>query len=346
MGVSSLGKIGQLVSTVGQQAVRSKTLSTSIAAAVKQLGCYLPSAAVETPSTFGFNNSLVNAVLPAAIPLAGPSARGFRTFLRPLGFPKVPERIVTIAGPMPEVNEFRALLNKNPMSELNLELASGVSDAHCQVISEFNDLVSLTLPGDSKNGSPISEEGLSLVAKLHNLKKLDVANCRNVTNAVLENFSNLSHLRSLNLVGCTAITDDGMTSVGKLIALSELKMGLQPELTDEGLRSIASLKNLTRLKIGQDSKISGEGFRDWGKNLSQLVELDLYGMPLVDSCMSHLAKLGRLAMIQVGSCGITKRSLLALKESTTLRKFQAQLCPNLNHTDLVLLDQVNAQLLN
>jgi hypothetical protein len=93
----------------------------------------------------------------------------------------------------------------------------------------------------SLNGCPISDAGVSHLASMECLNRLDLS-ATGITDAGLEHLGQLSELTWLDL-SRTSVTDRGMHALAKLSALEWLGLG-DTEVTPAGLRLLVELANL------------------------------------------------------------------------------------------------------
>ena len=81
------------------------------------------------------------------------------------------------------------------------------------------------------------------------LVELDVANCRLLTDAGLENLVQLTQLRRLNLSRCVQVTDAGIARLVQCAKLADLNVSYCDQLTDAALVYISNLRELQVLDI-------------------------------------------------------------------------------------------------
>ncbi|XP_013777537.1 F-box/LRR-repeat protein 14-like [Limulus polyphemus] len=106
---------------------------------------------------------------------------------------------------------------------LDVSFCDKVSDQGLLYLSQSFNLRSLSL-----NACPISDEGLSRVARtLSDLHTLNIGQCCRVTDKGLSHIAeNLHHLQCIDLYGCTKITTVGLEKIMQIPNLGVLNLGL------------------------------------------------------------------------------------------------------------------------
>ncbi|MBK9974416.1 MAG: hypothetical protein IPP14_06555 [Planctomycetes bacterium] len=167
------------------------------------------------------------------------------------------------------------------------------------------------LPGEVPPAKPAKKEqpkakasdaGIKALGKCESLRELTLVSLANVGDATLLAFLDLP-LETLAIRDCVNVTDKGMQVIGKMktlvsLTLSALSFGPpgmvmgddkpQMKVTNEGLRQLAGLENLALL--------------------------DLSGMPITDTGLTHLHGMAGLRRLIVQQCpGITDEGEAGLK---------------------------------
>ena len=161
-----------------------------------------------------------------------------------------------------------------------------------------------------------------MIARMPNLRALDLEVCNNVTdsaceviramlqlrglnlkktgfektrisNAGLSNLSKLARLEFLNVSG-NAMTNDGLQYLELLTHLRELDLSRLP-IDDAGLKRLVPLKNLERLELIFTEGFAGPIVTDSGAHslaaLKQLKTLNLVGARITDGSLTELSRL-------------------------------------------------------
>ena len=146
-------------------------------------------------------------------------------------------------------------------------------DGSLEEIAKLHQLKTL----DLTNSNQITDEGLKVVAKMKNLETLYLSNCTQITDEGLKRLLKLKKLSKLG-ISSTAITDVGLKEIAKLKNLY-LKLELhRTKITDAGLEEITKLKNLRELNLMGCDKITDKGLKNIAV-MQQLWELRLAGCP-------------------------------------------------------------------
>jgi len=131
------------------------------------------------------------------------------------------------------------------LKELSLSWTE-ITDKGLQVLQKLPNIERLSLHGANN----ISNDGLKEVARLKNLKHLELAGT-NITDDGLKHIENLGHLKILDLRGL-AIGDEGVETLSKIGSLQELLL-IDTKITDSAVKSISILPNLEDLSISRTS---------------------------------------------------------------------------------------------
>ena len=144
---------------------------------------------------------------------------------------------------------------------------------------------------------PITDKGLEILARLHNLRTLSLSNT-GITDDGLKRLSTLTNLESLEL-SATEVTDVGLEN---LRAFTKLKsLGLQcTRLTDAGLKHLLSLP-IERLDVSS-TQVTDTGLEEL-KALSRLEWLSVTSHLLTATGVRHLQALPRLTNLSLYNVG-------------------------------------------
>lgn len=163
----------------------------------------------------------------------------------------------------------------------------------------------------------ITDAGLSYIAKLTNLKELNLFGCENVTDAGLAKLTSLKCLSSLHISHAKA-TISGINQLNSLTNLTRLH--IPPWKRNGAVLNISALTNLEDLGMGFARK-SGDMFTDADlmclSNLKKLKMLQIGPRNFTDQGMTYLAQLPDIERLGIGGPGLTDQGL---KYLTNMKK--------------------------
>lgn len=227
--------------------------------------------------------------------------------------------------------------NQTAITDQGLQHLSGVPLTTLQV-----DDTAITGPGLAHlnqalvdfhaSGAPVADEGLVHLAKLPNLKSLDLSDT-NVSFGVpeLQGFPTLDVL----ILNGTPVDDRGVTTLARIPNLEVLHLG-RTQITDAGLSELARCEDLSTLEIAdtavtndgvahlKDSQlvlldlsgtaVTGTAFENWGPGRvgMSLGTLRLDRTPITDAQLSILQQLSPLRVLSLADTAITDQGLVHL----------------------------------
>ena len=153
------------------------------------------------------------------------------------------------------------------LKELNLFAVASNSKIDDVALKEIGEIASLEilvfgpeLPAfPSDKSTAFTDAGLAHLARLKNLKKLNISYSGGVTDAGLAHLKVLANLETLTIGFCPKLTDAGLAHLQGLTKLEDLTLnGLL--ITDAGLANLKALPELRRL----DLRDTGAGVTDKG----------------------------------------------------------------------------------
>jgi len=169
------------------------------------------------------------------------------------------------------------------------------------------------------DGAAITDETMSYIVQLRNLRSLDLQKC-STTNAGLAELTKLKSLKSMMLVDSPQITGAGLVHIGKLSSLESVSLHEIYEVGDDDIAHLANLAGLTHFGTDSD-RITDSGVAHLS-NLRSLTSLSLENARLTDKALSHLAKLKKLEYVHLGGkftdAGLRRLKGLSLLKSLTL----------------------------
>lgn len=141
----------------------------------------------------------------------------------------------------------------SPLKESLLSAAPTIRKFHCYhhraksyrpftademkaIVEKFPQLESIVCKGEIDNGV------LAEVAKLSQLKELELSECLRIDDKGLQFLTSLRELTKLTLSRCLRITDAGMKHLARLEKLQNLKLSRMAQITDKGIQSLSRLK--------------------------------------------------------------------------------------------------------
>jgi len=232
---------------------------------------------------------------------------------------------------------------------LGIVVQSGpITDEGLRHISRLQMLEELTIGGRS-----ISNSGMEHIAKLTNLKKLDICAFNKVTDEGLAKLTALKSLKELSIGDYGAkITISGLSCLNAIPSLVELHLGgivqdysglnisgltklekltfslkgkpvgktiVRDPVRDEDLACLANLKRLKSFKTGYGTKgqISNAGM-SYLAELTNMEWLILYGSNLTDDGLRYLANMKKLNMLFIDSGKFTDKGLHHLEDIKSL----------------------------
>jgi hypothetical protein len=181
-----------------------------------------------------------------------------------------------------------------------------------------------------------TDKGLAELAKCCNLEELSIGSI-GITDAGMEHIAKLTNLKRLNLFGCDNVTDKGLAKLTGLKSLQSLFVA-HVGMTVQGLNRLNSLSNLTILHMYdlrragavldlsgltniEDLMLgfaprSGEVFTDADlvclANLKRLKNLQIGPRDFTDKGMSYLAGLTNMERLLIGGSSLTDKGLESL----------------------------------
>ncbi|EDO42575.1 predicted protein [Nematostella vectensis] len=132
----------------------------------------------------------------------------------------------------------------------------------------------------------VSDQDLASIAKLTQLKCLNLSNCYRVgDNGIQQIATNLTNLLHLDLSNCTDITDLGLHHIGRhLVRLKYLYLTCCRRITDTGVEALVhSMAELQGLSLAKCRELTSTGIVTIAENCKQLKHLDITDCTLVNT---------------------------------------------------------------
>jgi Leucine-rich repeat (LRR) protein len=174
-----------------------------------------------------------------------------------------------------------------------------------------------------QDGSSVSVDEIALFAKLLDLEKLQIFNCRVLNDEMVTQLSSLKELNTLALTN-TVINDASVETIVKAFPkLIDLDLSSNTNMSGDAMKLIATLPNLQRLSLVQN-RFNELNTRRLSK-LQELKALDLRGnMEAGDMTLEVVGKLPKLTAFKHRSTAVTDMGMEHLSESKALESLLIQ----------------------
>jgi hypothetical protein len=184
----------------------------------------------------------------------------------------------------------------------------------------------------------ITDAGVEHLAKLTNLKKLELLRVPELTDAALAPLVGLTDLEEITLSGAgisgpglvhlaglsklkslvipwSALDDAGLANLGRLTSLRALYIG-GGSYTDAGLAHLGNLTGLTELGVGSDG-CTEAGMAHLSR-LTNLRTLNLAGAPVTDAWLDRIAGMKALRELHIESAQLSDEAVARLRRALPL----------------------------
>lgn len=148
--------------------------------------------------------------------------------------------------------DFRHFAALPAIQKANLVEIDGFTDEALAHVCEVGTITDLNL-GDAW----VTNAGIPMIAKLRELRRLDLGWTRDVGDVSLPVLAKLPKLEVLGLGG-TKVTDAGLPALAAFPALKELSLPATA-VTDQGLQALAGCRTLTTLNLNRKMKVTPQG---------------------------------------------------------------------------------------
>jgi len=153
--------------------------------------------------------------------------------------------------------------------------------------------------------SMVSDKGLQVIGRFHQLQWLDLRDAPQVTDAGLKHLTGLVELKQLWLRR-TAVGDQGMIYLRDMTQLEELDLGMT-QVTNEGLKQLGHLTNLKQL-LFWGNRIEDTGLA-YTRAMKNLETLELGGAPITDDGFANLSELIQMRRLMIRGSQVTDAGL-------------------------------------
>jgi Leucine-rich repeat (LRR) protein len=168
----------------------------------------------------------------------------------------------------------------------------------------------------------VNDAALAGLPAFTRLRKLTVSNA-GISDEGLTHLKRLGQLRELNLSGCRSLTDRGLAHLARLTGLRSLELGYTA-ITNAGLAHLAGMKDLRKLSLNT-TKVDDGGLAHL-QGLTELRELDLFnvgdfgtGKRVTDAGLARLKGLKQLRVLLIPNSRVTGKGLAHLKGMTQMQ---------------------------
>ncbi|XP_071590100.1 F-box and leucine-rich repeat protein 13 isoform X2 [Heliangelus exortis] len=123
------------------------------------------------------------------------------------------------------------------LTYLSLRYCGNVTDAGIEALGEMSSLISIDL-----SGTIISDTGLRALGSYGNIKKLTIANCKNISDAGIQEFcEGTNQLEYFHVSHCPQLTADTVVALAfHCQALTSVSIAGCPEMTDTCIKYLAA----------------------------------------------------------------------------------------------------------
>jgi sulfatase modifying factor 1 len=227
---------------------------------------------------------------------------------------------------LPPLTKLKSLyLNGTASAGLVLQRCSGspleragfskLNDAGATLLGTFRSLRDISL-----SGSPISGLGLTSVASLPQLQRLELTGCTELADADFAVLGKCYDLRYVNFTK-TAAGDKTLAGLVSLNNLTDTHLG-SPQLTDAGVQQLCGIVSLTSFTIQPEAiEVTDAAFSDLWR-LVNLTHLSIYAPRVTGTGLAALKELPKLESLGLYTKDVVDAGLEYVAQSRTLRQIQ------------------------
>lgn len=228
-------------------------------------------------------------------------------------------RLVLINSPQVTNNGLKVLNKFERINYLKFERCNGITNLSMNLLS----LKSLEI-SDCEN---ISNNIMDAIIKFTNLKKLKLISCERITRLSIPN-----SVSYLSLKGCVGIPTYGLRDLSRHTKLCVLDLSFT-QINDDALKSIEKLTLLKKLNLSFCKNITNKGLQ-FISNL-RLNELNISQCNLSENCLKYLSKMTSLRLLYLNRIGkITNKGLKYLSNLTSLLNLELNDCSRVTNYGL------------
>lgn len=163
----------------------------------------------------------------------------------------------------------------------------------------------------------VTDAGLAHVARLPELRRLDLAGCTKLKAAGMTHLAGVATLESLDLWSIPGIDTKALAAVARLRRLVSLNLRRCRAVSPVGLSPLSALTELTVLSLGDCPKVDSSAL-DAVAGLVNLVALDLSSTPVDDHGLERLGGLRELTLLNLSRTRVTAVGLRRLEALPSL----------------------------
>ncbi|QEG23256.1 leucine-rich repeat domain-containing protein [Mariniblastus fucicola] len=206
-----------------------------------------------------------------------------------------------------EAMSFAPLVECRNLKSVKLFNSSSINDSAARDLGRIKSLESVDL-----TNTAITDEGLSELGSLPNLKKLILEDCEMITGETFAEFQFPEELVELNLSDALKIDDLGLSELKRFTSLEHLRMYRNHAVLGKGFECLASLQKLKTLSCPETS--------------------------INDQHLQLLAGIDSLEMIWLPGCKrVSGRGIDALSKSQGCKKLSLNECRKIDSPDFEVL---------
>ena len=196
---------------------------------------------------------------------------------------------------------------------LHLDFQTKLTPTGYAHLAGLPNVVALSLDFDEG----IDDQVLEAIAKVPNLRALDLCACPKITPAGYAHLAGLPNVIALSLQQNQGLNDQALEAIAKVPNLRSLELNECHSVTDTGVKQLAKLKGLQYLNVAKCERVTAQGVRAL-RACPKLASLNLWGT----SGFTDVSALGTLpALREVTLCSdIPAKSLAGLATSRGLHR--------------------------
>jgi len=234
-------------------------------------------------------------------------------------------RLLSLGGAQISDRGVARLCQLESLEDLSLPSVTGITDQGLAYLAELTRLKRLSAGGmtpvELTASGPYTDEGLLHLSRLKRLEELSICSGVGITDAGVSHIAQLPNLKRLDLM-CNGLSNDGLATLATIKSLRYLTLGFpnSRRVTVSGLNHLNALTNLmflTVLSVMRDNAVLNLS------GLTQLETLTLAVEPTMrDEDVACLANLTRLTSLQ-SIRGVSDEGIAHLAGLTGLERLTA-----------------------
>ncbi|KAK7096258.1 hypothetical protein V1264_005574 [Littorina saxatilis] len=197
-----------------------------------------------------------------------------------------------------------AVLDPSLWRRLDLRNLPRLKDGMLLKLASLSDRVSALILSDGLSTLLTDDGVVKALQQCPHLKKVKFNRCFFFSDEAFESVGHACHnLVCLNLSGCFTVTDKTLLAISEgCRQLQDLDIGQCAKITDSGVCAVArGCGHLTRFRLDQCGKLTNSAVEAIAEGCPQLQYLHLLSCSLNDAGILHLAKLTKLAVLDISN---------------------------------------------